>query len=72
MGEFNKNRDQQDQRGEQDGKPAFGQFDKEQGDGQQDQQEFGQKGDELETEGQQQQGDNQIRREKGQGDDQAR
>ena len=73
MGEFNKDQGQQDQTGEQGGKPAFGQFDKEQGQqgqGQQGQQEFGQKGEELETEGQQ--GDNQIRGEKGQGGDQDR
>jgi hypothetical protein len=69
MGEFNKDQSQQDQTGEQGGKPAFGQFDKEQG--QQGQQEFGQKGEELETEGEQQ-GDNQIRSEKGQGGDQDR
>ena len=69
MGEFNKDQGQQGQTGEQGGKPAFGQFDKEQGQqGQQGQQEFGQKGEELETEGEQQ-GDNQIRGEKGQGGD---
>jgi hypothetical protein len=69
MGEFNKDQGQQDQTGEQGGKPAFGQLDKEQG--QQNQQEFGQKGEELETEGEQQ-GDNQIRGEKGQGGEQDR
>ena len=64
MGEFNKDQGQQDQAG----KPAFGQFDKTEG---QQQQDIGQKGEQLEEEGLQQ-GDNQIRREKGQGDDQAR
>lgn len=69
MGEFNKDQGQQGQTGEQGGKPAFGQFDKEQG--QQGQQEFGQKGEELETEGEQQ-GDNQIKGEKGLGGEQDR
>ena len=69
MDEFKKDQGQQDQTGQQGGKPAFGQLDKEQG--QQSQQEFGQKGEELETEGEQQ-GDNQIRGEKGQGGDQDR
>jgi len=71
MDEFKKDQGQQDQTGQQGGKPAFGQFDKEQGQGQQGQQEFGQKGEELETEGEQQ-GDNQIRSEKGQGGEQDR
>jgi len=69
MDEFRKDQGQQDQTGQQGGKPAFGQFDKEQG--QQGQQEFGQKGEELETENEQQ-GDNQIRSEKGQGGQQDR
>ena len=69
MDEFKKDQGQQDQTGEQGGKPAFGQFDK--GEGQQEQQELGQKGEELETEGEQQ-GDNQIRSEKGQGGQQDR
>ena len=68
MDEFKKDQGGQDQTGQQGGKPAFGQLDKEQG--QQEQQELGQKGEELETEGQQ--GDNQIRGEKGQGGDQDR
>ena len=71
MDEFKKDQGQQDQTGQQGGKPAFGQFDKDEAQGQQGQQEFGQKGEELETEGEQQ-GDNQIRSEKGQGGQQDR
>jgi len=71
MDEFRKDQGQQDQTGEQGGKPAFGQFDKAEDRGQQSQQEFGQKGEELETESEQQ-GDNQIRSEKGQGGQQDR
>ena len=47
MNEFEKNQNEDTETGQQGEKPAFGQLDKEQG--QQGQQEFGQKGEQLET-----------------------
>jgi hypothetical protein len=85
MNEFEKNQGKDEQFGQQQGdKPAFGQFDKEQG--QQEQQEFGQKGEQIDKTRQQeqeqgqgkeafaeasdrQQGENQFKDEQGQSGD---
>jgi len=84
MGEFNKDQGQGNQDDQQGGKPAFGQFDKTQGEqgeqGQQDQQELqdvGQKGEQLDEGRQQEQGEqfektDQFQKTDPQGDDQNR
>jgi hypothetical protein len=73
MNEFEKNQGTDEQTGEQGEKPAFGQFDKEQG--QQDSQEFGQKGEQFDKTQQQEQGQQDFAEAgagKQQGDDQFR
>lgn len=67
MGEFDKGQGQDEQSGQQGDKPAFGQFDNEKGEGQQDQ---GQEKPQDETTGAEQQGDNEFGTDKGEPDQQ--
>jgi hypothetical protein len=68
MGEFDKGQGKDEQSGQQNEKPAFGQFDNEKGQGQQDQGQEKQPQDE--TTGADQQGDNEIGTDKGEPDQQ--